>query len=89
MTTDPELYPVPSEWAQRARMTKAGYETARVAARETPDAFWSEQARRVDWMSAPPARTGAFRRPARPLAVSGRFDMVRACLPAAKPIPPA
>jgi acetyl-CoA synthetase len=53
MTTDPELYPVPSEWAQRARMTKAGYETARVSARETPDAFWSEQARRLDWMTPP------------------------------------
>ncbi|WP_372707792.1 hypothetical protein [Brevundimonas sp.] len=40
--TDPDLYPVPSEWAQRARMTRAGYEAARVAARETPDAFWAE-----------------------------------------------
>ncbi|HEX8662046.1 MAG TPA: AMP-binding protein, partial [Brevundimonas sp.] len=34
-------------------MTKAGYETARVSARETPDTFWSEQARRLDWMTAP------------------------------------
>lgn len=51
--TETELYPVPSEWAQRARMTKAGYEAARVAARETPEAFWAEQARRLDWMSPP------------------------------------
>ncbi|MDP2024907.1 acetate--CoA ligase [Sulfuriferula sp.] len=51
--TDSDLYPVPSEWAQRARMTKAGYEAARVAARETPDGFWAEQARRLDWMTPP------------------------------------
>ena len=50
---DPAVYPVPSEWAQRAQMTESGYEVARVAARETPDAFWSEQARRLDWMTPP------------------------------------
>ncbi len=51
--TDPELYPVPSEWAQRARMNRAAYDGARTAARETPDAFWAEQARRLDWMTTP------------------------------------
>ena len=51
--THPNFYPVPSEWSQRARMTKAGYEAARLAARETPDAFWSEQARRLDWINPP------------------------------------
>ena len=51
--THPNFYPVPSEWSQRARMTKAGYKAARVGARETPDAFWSEQARRLDWITPP------------------------------------
>lgn len=51
----PDLYPVPSGWAQRARMTKTGYEAARAAARDTPDAFWAERARRLDWMT-PPAK---------------------------------
>ncbi len=51
--TDPDLYPVPSEWAQRARMNCAAYEGARTAARETPDTFWAEQARRLDWMTTP------------------------------------
>lgn len=51
--SDPGLYPVPSEWAQRARMTKSGYEAARTAARERPDAYWGEQARRLDWMTPP------------------------------------
>ena len=51
--TDQDLYPVPSEWSQRARMNRAAYETARTAARETPEAFWAEQARRLDWMTVP------------------------------------
>ncbi len=51
--SDPDLYPVPSEWAHRARMTTSGYDSARIAARETPEGFWSEQARRLDWMTAP------------------------------------
>lgn len=47
------LYLVPPKWAQRARMTRSGYVAARAAARETPDAFWAEQARRLDWMTTP------------------------------------
>ena len=53
MTDHTDVYPVPSEWAQRARMNAAGYEAARTAARETPDAFWGEQARRLDWFTPP------------------------------------
>jgi len=51
--SDPELYPVSPEWAQRARMTRSGYEAARLAARATPDAFWSDQAQRLDWFTPP------------------------------------
>jgi len=50
---DPELYPVPADWAARAHMDAAGYEAARIAARETPDAFWAEQAKRLDWITPP------------------------------------
>ncbi|MDY6922429.1 MAG: acetate--CoA ligase [Pseudomonadota bacterium] len=53
MTHDTDVYPVPSEWAQRARMTAAGYEAARTAARAGPEAFWGEQARRLDWFTPP------------------------------------
>jgi acetyl-CoA synthetase len=53
MTEHTDVYPVPSEWAQRARMNAAGYEAARAAARENPDAFWGEQARRLDWFTPP------------------------------------
>jgi acetyl-CoA synthetase len=51
--SDNELYPVQSEWSQRARLNRAAYEGARTAARETPDTFWAEQARRLDWMTTP------------------------------------
>ncbi|MGO4686934.1 acetate--CoA ligase [Brevundimonas sp. 2YAF1] len=51
--SDPELYPVPADLAARAHMDRDAYEAARIAARETPDAYWGEQARRLDWMTFP------------------------------------
>jgi len=51
--SDPEIYPVPAELAARAHMDRAGYEAARIAARQTPDLYWAEQARRLDWMTVP------------------------------------
>ncbi len=53
--TEPDLYPVPATWAARAHMNAAAWEAARIAARETPDAFWAGQARRLDWMTPPTA----------------------------------
>ncbi len=50
---DRDVYHVSTPWAERARVTRADYESARTSARETPDAFWSEQARRLDWMKTP------------------------------------
>ena len=50
---DSELYPVPAELAARAHMDREAYEAARIAARETPDAFWAEQAKRLDWIKPP------------------------------------
>jgi acetyl-CoA synthetase len=49
----PDTYPVPADWAARAHMNKAGYEAARLAARQTPDAFWGHAAGRLDWMTPP------------------------------------
>jgi acetyl-CoA synthetase len=48
-----DLYPVPSEWSERARMSRADYEAARTDAHETPDAYWATQARRLDWTALP------------------------------------
>ena len=50
---DPALYPVPADWADKAHMDRETYEAARIAARETPDAFWAEQAKRLDWITPP------------------------------------
>ena len=51
--TDPEVYPVPADWAAKAHMDRAGYEAARIAAHDTPDAFWAGAAKRLDWIKAP------------------------------------
>ncbi|WP_029415605.1 acetate--CoA ligase [Brevundimonas bacteroides] len=51
--TDRDLYPVLPEWAARAHMNREAYEAARVAARDRPDVFWAEQAKRLDWITAP------------------------------------
>nr|WP_312815883.1 acetate--CoA ligase [Brevundimonas sp.] len=48
-----EIYPVPKDLAVKAHMDAAGYEAARKAARETPDAYWSNVAKRLDWMTFP------------------------------------
>ncbi len=53
MSTDPEVYPVPSDWAARAHMNGEAYEAARLAASQDTDAFWSEAAQRLDWMTVP------------------------------------
>jgi acetyl-CoA synthetase len=44
------LFPVPAPWAERAHMNRAAYEEAWRRARDEPDAFWREQARRLDWI---------------------------------------
>ncbi|MBM6576651.1 acetate--CoA ligase [Microvirga sp. SRT01] len=51
MTAD--LFPVPDEWATQARIDAAGYDRLYAAAKDGPDAFWLEQAKRLDWIEAP------------------------------------
>lgn len=48
-----DLYRVDPAIAARAHMDSAAYEAARVAAREEPDRYWSEVAKRLDWFSFP------------------------------------
>ena len=45
-----KVYPVPAEWAKRARVDDATYRAMYRQSVDTPDAFWSEQAKRIDWM---------------------------------------
>ncbi len=51
MTAD--LFPVPDEWATQARIDAAGYDRLYAAAKDGPDAFWLEQAKRLDWIDTP------------------------------------
>jgi len=51
--SDRDVYPVFPEAAARAHMTRDGYAAAWAAVRRDPEAFWAEQARRLDWMTFP------------------------------------
>jgi acetyl-CoA synthetase len=48
-----DLYPVPPEWAARARVDAAGYERLYGRSLADPGSFWLEQARRLDWIKRP------------------------------------
>ncbi|MGY4398565.1 acetyl-CoA synthetase [Sphingomonas sp. UYAg733] len=50
---DQDLYPVPPEWAQRARVDAAGYENLYGRSLADPGSFWLEQSRRLDWIKRP------------------------------------
>ncbi|QBX38699.1 acetate--CoA ligase [Brevundimonas sp. S30B] len=53
MPPEREIYPVDPAIAAGAHMDRDAYQTARKAARETPEAFWAEKARRLDWITPP------------------------------------
>ena len=48
-----DLYPVPPAWAAHARIDKARYEKMYRRSLAEPEAFWLEQARRLDWLRFP------------------------------------
>ncbi|WP_297803117.1 acetate--CoA ligase [uncultured Brevundimonas sp.] len=50
---DPLVYPVSSELAARSFMDAAAYEAARKEARDNPVAYWTDVAKRLDWMTFP------------------------------------
>ncbi len=50
---EPELYPVPPNWAKRARVKAKDYESLYGRALGDPGRFWLEQARRLDWIKRP------------------------------------
>jgi acetyl-CoA synthetase len=45
-----EVFPVPQEWAERARMDAAGYDAAVARVEADPDGYWREVAGRLDWI---------------------------------------
>ncbi len=48
--SDGEVFPVPAEWARRARMDAAGYEAAWREVESDPDSYWRKVAGRLDWI---------------------------------------
>jgi len=51
--SEAEVYPVPAEWAKRARIDAAGYEKLYGRSLADPGSFWLEQARRLAWIKRP------------------------------------
>jgi acetyl-CoA synthetase len=47
-----DMYPVPAGWKERA-IGEAAYAAMYETSLAAPDAFWLEQAQRLDWMKAP------------------------------------
>jgi acetyl-CoA synthetase len=47
------IYPVPADFGAAARIKPADYDRLVAEARDNPDAFWAEQAQRLEWMKAP------------------------------------
>ena len=45
------IYPVPSDWAEKAFMTSDGYEAAYRRSLADPENFWRNEAERIDWMT--------------------------------------
>ncbi len=48
-----DLYPVPAEWASRAKVGPGDYDALYARSIEDADVFWLEQAGRLDWIEAP------------------------------------
>jgi len=48
-----ETYPVPDAWAQGARIDAARYRDMYARSLAEPEAFWLDQARRLDWLTPP------------------------------------
>lgn len=46
----PSSYPVPAEWAERAYVDAAAYDEKYRRSIEEPEAFWREEAARIDWI---------------------------------------
>ena len=48
-----DLYPVDSEFAAQANLTRADYQHDSAQAQQDPAAFWGQMAKRLDWYIAP------------------------------------
>ena len=51
--TEPSTYPVPTEWAEKARVDAKRYDQLYGLALADPGSFWLDQAKRLDWIKRP------------------------------------
>src|SRR3546814_15156839 len=51
MTQD--IYPVPAEWQARAKVDANAYAETYARSLSDPEAYWLEQAQRLDWVQMP------------------------------------
>jgi acetyl-CoA synthetase len=51
--TESKVYPVPAEWARHAWIDAAKYDAMYAESVSDPEAFWREQAKRLDWVTPP------------------------------------
>jgi len=51
--SDQDLFPVPAEWAKKARVNAAKYTDIYGRSLADPGTFWLEQAKRLDWIKRP------------------------------------
>ncbi|MBI1251919.1 MAG: acetate--CoA ligase [Alphaproteobacteria bacterium] len=48
--SEPQVFAVPPEWAERAYVDDLAYRSMHAAALEDPEAFWGHHGRRLDWI---------------------------------------
>ena len=51
--SQPDLYPVPPDFAASARLKRDDYERLYAQSVREPDAFWGQVEQRLEWMKAP------------------------------------
>ncbi|MBB5685320.1 acetate--CoA ligase [Sphingobium boeckii] len=51
--SDPSIYPVPAEWAAKAKINAERYDQMYGHALADPGSFWLDQAKRLDWIKRP------------------------------------
>jgi acetyl-CoA synthetase len=51
--SDGEIFPVSEEWAKRSHMDAAAYEAALQRVESDPEGYWTDVAKRLDWMTFP------------------------------------
>jgi acetyl-CoA synthetase len=50
MSDTDQLFPVPTDWAEKAHINAAGYEAAVARVESDPDGYWRDVASRLDWI---------------------------------------